>query len=77
MVIQENIHQAKTHLSKLIEKAIAGNEVIIAKNGKPIVKLVLVKDSIKKRTPGSAEGEIKEYDDILNPMPDDFMLFFQ
>ena len=40
MVVQENIYTAKTHLSKLIERALRGDEVIVAKAGRPLVVLV-------------------------------------
>jgi prevent-host-death family protein len=54
-----NIHAAKTHLSKLIEAAEAGEEVIIARNGKPTVKLTLVSPSQPKRKKGSWLGSLK------------------
>ncbi len=76
MVIQENIHQAKTHFSKLLEKALSGNEVIIAKAGKPIAKIVPFTDSLKNREPGLGKGKIVEHESILSPMPNDFMEFF-
>lgn len=76
MVIQENIHMAKTHFSKLLEKALSGNEVIIAKSGKPIAKLVPIIDVTKSRKPGLGKGKIIEHESILSPMPDDFMKFF-
>ena len=48
-----NVHEAKTHFSKLIERVCAGEEIIIAKSGKPVIRLVKVEDAPKaKRTPG-------------------------
>jgi len=76
MVIQENIHAAKTHFSKLLEKALSGNEVIIAKAGKPIARLVPINDTPVPRVPGQGKGEIVEHESILSPMEDDFMEFF-
>lgn len=76
MVIQENIHMAKTHFSKLLEKALSGNEVIIAKAGKPVAKLVLITDSSESRKPGLGKGKIIQHESLLAPMPDDFMDFF-
>jgi len=76
MIIQENIHMAKTHFSKLLEKALSGNEVIIAKAGKPIARLVPISDSPAHRLPGQGKGEIIEHESILSPMEDDFMEFF-
>lgn len=53
-----NIHQAKTNLSKLIEKTQQGEEVIIAKSGKPVAKLVAYKEKLKPRKPGALKGKI-------------------
>lgn len=53
-----NIHQAKTNLSKLIEKTQNGEEVIIAKAGKPIAKLVAYKENLKPRKMGLWKGKI-------------------
>ena len=59
-----NIHQAKTNLSKLIEYALSGQEVIIAKAGKPVAKLVGYTEPIKKRKPGLWKGKIWVSDDF-------------
>jgi prevent-host-death family protein len=53
-----NIHQAKTNLSKLIELVIAGEDVIIAKAGKPVAKLISYKNSQKNRVPGLWKNKI-------------------
>ena len=53
-----NIHQAKTNLSKLIEKTLNGEDVIIAKAGKPVVKLVAYKEKLKPRKLGLLKGKI-------------------
>lgn len=53
-----NIHQAKTNLSKLIEKTKAGEEIVIAKAGKPVAKLVAYKEKLKKRKPGLWKGKV-------------------
>ena len=53
-----NIHQAKTNLSKLIEKISAGEEVVIAKSGKPVAELVLYNKKLKPRKPGLLKGKI-------------------
>ncbi len=53
-----NIHQAKTQLSKLIEKTQNGEDVIIAKAGKPIAKLVAYKEPLKPRKLGLLKGKI-------------------
>jgi prevent-host-death family protein len=62
-----NIHHAKTHLSKLIAQAENGEEVIIARNGKPVVKLVPVVSKPKRRLIGSAKGKIWISEDFDSP----------
>jgi prevent-host-death family protein len=47
-----NVHEAKTHLSKLLDRAHAGEEITIAKAGKPYARLVKIDDAPVKRTPG-------------------------
>ena len=67
MIIKENIHQAKTHFSKLIEHALNGDEVIVAKAGKELVKIVPIEDPIE-RVPGSAIGKVTMSDDFDAPL---------
>ena len=58
--MQVNIHEAKTHLSRLIQRAEAGEEIVIAKAGKPLVRLAPCKDQAHPlRKPGSMKGLIK------------------
>ena len=59
-----NIHQAKTNLSRLIEKTLAGEDVIIAKRGMPVAKLVAYKEKVKPRKPGLLKGKIWISDDF-------------
>ena len=59
-----NIYQAKTQLSKLIEKALEGKEVVIAKAGKPVAKLVPYKKPLKPRKFGLWKGKIFVPDDF-------------
>lgn len=56
--MQVNTHEAKTHLSKLLERAAAGEEIIIAKAGRPVARLVPYRPSTKKRRPGQWRGEV-------------------
>ncbi len=65
-----NIHEAKTQLSKLIRDALAGEEVIISKSGRPLVKLVVVEGVQPKRTLGGAEGLIEMTADFDAPLND-------
>jgi len=70
--MQVNVHEAKSQLSKLIEKAMNGEEVVIAKAGKPMVKLTKVKAPGKKRNFGNFEGKWEEPDpDWWKPMTDE------
>ncbi len=69
-MLQVNIHEAKTNLSKLINKVTNGEEVIIAKGNKPIVKMVLIKGLKPKRKLGTARRKIKIADDFDAPLED-------
>ena len=53
-----NIAEAKTHFSKLVQKAMLGEEVIISKGNKPVLKLVLLDKPKRSRKPGSGKGQI-------------------
>lgn len=67
--MQVNIHRAKSQLSKLVAAAEAGEDVIIARNGKPAVKLVPVQPGSFKL--GMMDGLIENIPDFLEPMPRD------
>jgi prevent-host-death family protein len=67
--MEVNIHEAKTHLSKLLERVAVGEEVIIAKAGKPVAKLVPLSAEPKTRVLGSAKGEFVVPDDFNDPLP--------
>ena len=54
-----NMHEAKTSLSRLVERALAGEEVVIARKGEPLVKLVPIEKKPKRRIPGRSKGKIK------------------
>jgi len=56
--MQVNMHEAKTSLSRLVERAAAGEEVVIAKAGKPVAKLVPFRERRKPRKPGAWRGKI-------------------
>ena len=68
-----NVHQAKTHLSKLLERVRLGEEIVLAKAGKPVARMVPVADHTARRTPGSARGRITVHDDFDAPLPDDLL----
>jgi prevent-host-death family protein len=67
--MEVNIHEAKTHLSRLLERVALGEEVIIAKAGTPVARLVPVTNRKKKRVLGSAKGEFTVPDDFNDPLP--------
>lgn len=71
-----NIHEAKSQLSKLIESALAGEEIIIAKAGKPLVKLISYQENKTPRTPGGWEGKVIMSDDFDNELPADILAGF-
>ncbi|MFV0416298.1 MAG: type II toxin-antitoxin system Phd/YefM family antitoxin [Chthoniobacterales bacterium] len=62
-----NIHEAKTHLSRLLEQIISGEELIIGKSGKPIAKLIPYTKSQKPRIAGALAGQIIEQKDCWAP----------
>lgn len=64
-----NIHEAKTHLSRLIEDVSAGEEVIIARNGKPVARLLPVVVRSRPRRPGKWRGKIHIGADFDAPLP--------
>ncbi len=53
-----NIHDAKTHLSRLVDRAAAGEEITIARAGKPVAKLVAYEAPIERRTFGAWRGQV-------------------
>lgn len=65
------IHQAKTNLSKLIERASAGEEIIIARGSKPVARLVPLGAVESERTPGSWKGKFSIAPDFFDPLPED------
>ncbi|MBI2767459.1 MAG: type II toxin-antitoxin system prevent-host-death family antitoxin [Chloroflexi bacterium] len=75
MVTIVNTHAAKTHMSSLIDRAIAGEEIVIARSGKPMVKLVPVEDPEEPWVPpwGSMKDKIKILPGFFDPLPDDIL----
>lgn len=59
-----NVHQAKTHLSKLLDQVLAGEEVVIARHGKPVAKLSPMSAELPPRQPGALKGKIWMADDF-------------
>jgi prevent-host-death family protein len=71
-----NIHEAKTHLSRLVDQAVAGEEVIISKAGRPLVRLVPVGAAGGRRL-GLLAGRIRVPEDFNAPLPPDLLSRFE
>jgi antitoxin (DNA-binding transcriptional repressor) of toxin-antitoxin stability system len=67
------IHKAKTELSRLIERACRGEEIVIARGKKPVVRLVAIPTATKKRKPGILKGRISYTADAFDPLTDQEM----
>lgn len=75
--MQVNIHAAKTNLSKLLKKVSEGEDVVIARSGKPIAKIVAYKTEASSRMPGSAKGMVRIAPDFNEPLPEDILEDFE
>ena len=66
-----NVHEAKTHFSKLLERVMSGEEVIIAKAGKPVARLLpFVAEDASPRVPGIDKGKVIFQPDFDAPLPE-------
>lgn len=72
-----NIHEAKTHLSRIVEEVAAGSEVIIAKAGKPVARLVPLAETGRSKKLGLLKGRIRVPDDFNRPLPPDVLRQFE
>ena len=72
-----NIHEAKTNLSKLVERAEAGEEIVIARAGKPAAKLIPFTAARVRRRLGLLDGRFKIPDDFNAPLPDSVLRAFE
>lgn len=63
-----NVHEAKTHFSKLLERVLNGEEVIIAKSGKPVARILPVITNIAPRKPGVDKGKVVIRPDFDAPL---------
>lgn len=72
-----NIHDAKTNFSQLIRRALSGEEIVIAKNGKPLIRLEPIGVSKTKRTPGLSRGDAMYTDDFTAPLSEDIIEEFE
>jgi len=70
-----NVHEAKTHLSRLLDRVAAGEEIVLGKNGKPVAKLVPIQPVTRK--PGRLKGKIKIVADFDAPLPQSLAAAFR
>lgn len=72
-MVTVNVHEAKTHLSRLLQRAAEGEEVVIARAGVPVARLVRYTPPLEPRKPGAWKGRIWIADDFDDDLPDDLM----
>lgn len=71
-----NVHQAKTHLSRLLAQVEAGEEVVIARRGEPVARLIACKPKGKRRF-GAMKGKIVVDDSVLEPLPEEELALWE
>jgi len=72
-----NMHEAKTQFSRLIARVEAGEEIIIARDGTPVARLVAIRQSPAKRVPGLDRGLFSVPEDFDAPLPEDILSEFE
>ena len=72
-----NLHAAKTHLSRLVDQAAAGEEIVIAKAGKPVAKLVALGRPRQRHVLGQFAGQLRVSDDFDAPLPEEVLREFE
>lgn len=72
-----NIYEAKTHLSKLVERAASGEEIVIAKAGKPVARLMPISAKAGERKSGMWKGKAWIDDDFNAPLPEEILHSFE
>jgi prevent-host-death family protein len=77
MTATVNIHQAKTHFSKLIERVRLGEEIVIAKAGQPVARLVPERRRRQPRQPGTGKGQIVIHNSFYDDLADDLLDLFE
>jgi prevent-host-death family protein len=75
-MVQVGVHEAKTHLSRLLTRVAAGEEVVITRSGRPVARLVPVERTGKRRL-GMDRGRFVIPDDFNAPLPDDLLDAFE
>jgi prevent-host-death family protein len=77
MAVTVNVHEAKTHFSKLLVRVVGGEEIVIAKAGKPVARLVPLAGPVARRLPGTAAGVVHISDDFDAPLPEGLLTEFE
>ncbi len=72
-----NVYDAKTHFSKLLDRVMGGEEIVIGKAGVPVARLVPIAGKQEARQPGSAKGKIKISADFDAPLPEEVQEAFE
>ncbi len=72
-----NIHDAKTHLSAILKRVESGEDVLIAKAGKPIARISPISAISGKRLPGSAKGKVVMAKSFMEPLPENLLKEFE
>ena len=73
---QVNLHDAKTQLSRIVDRAAAGEEIVIAKGGRPLARLVPLAAHAQPRRLGLLAGQVRVGPDFDDPLPDDIIAAF-
>jgi len=76
-MVRVNVHEAKTHLSRLLDQAMAGEEVVIMRSGKPLVRLTPLEWAPLPRQLGTAKGDFVVPDDFDEPLSDEILAQFE
>lgn len=71
-----NIHEAKTHLSRIVEEVALGKTVVIGKAGKPMAKLIPITPEVKPKKFGTLKGKVTVKDGFNDPLPDAMLAAF-
>lgn len=72
-----NVHEAKTHLSRLLERVSEGEEIVIARAGRPVARLVPAGERPERREPGSASGRVVVGENFDEPLPEEVLEAFE
>ncbi len=72
-----SIHEAKTHFSRLIQRALAGEEIIVSRGKQPVVKIIPIPEARKNRKPGGAKGIVKNISKNFDKPLEEFEEYLQ